>query len=159
MNHEGSKAQSEGAAIEAGRIMLTRIRNLIAQSQDFAFETTLATKSFLPLIKEAKSAGYSVNLIYFWLKKLDFAIDRVKSRVAEGGHNIPEDVIKRRYYRGIFNFKHRYIQEVDYWLLLENSSSQPMIIAEGKKTFDIIVANFPSWDLFNNLADNEPTEH
>ncbi len=88
----------ESVALEAGRIMLVRIRELIDEHVDFAFETTLATRSYVSLIKEAKKKGYSIVLVFFWLDSAGQAIKRVAMRVSEGGHNIPDDVVTRRYY-------------------------------------------------------------
>jgi predicted ABC-type ATPase len=86
------------AAIEAGRIMLAKINKLIQCHLDFAFETTLSSKSFANTIREAKQNGYQTTLVFFWLDTVELAIERVKTRVLEGGHNIPSDVIVRRYY-------------------------------------------------------------
>lgn len=95
----------ESVAIQAGKIMLNRIDELLKQGIDFAIETTLTTKSYLNTIKRAKEAGYKISLLYFWLNDVELAIERVKTRVAEGGHHIPEDVIRRRYFKGIENLK------------------------------------------------------
>lgn len=103
-----SPFQPEKVSIEAGKIMLRRIDDLIGQKQDFAFETTLSTRSFVGLIRRAKSVGYTINLIYYWLDSVALAKERVRIRVAEGGHNIPEETITRRYYAGIRNFIHLY---------------------------------------------------
>jgi predicted ABC-type ATPase len=86
-----------GVAIEAGRIMLNRINDLMAQGVDFAFETTLSTRSYQSKIIEAQRKGSFVTLLFFWLNSTDLAKERVKTRVSEGGHHIPEDVIERRY--------------------------------------------------------------
>jgi predicted ABC-type ATPase len=88
----------EGVAIEAGRIMLKRIDELLSERADFAFETTLSTKTFVSFIKEAQSCDYQVTLLYFWLNSPEMAYKRVAKRVSKGGHNIPIDVIERRYY-------------------------------------------------------------
>jgi predicted ABC-type ATPase len=90
----------EKAAIESGRIMLDKISKLISQKVDFAFETTLATRSYINTIQKAKSFGYDITLVFFWLDSVELAIERVKIRVEEGGHNIPVNVIKRRYLAG-----------------------------------------------------------
>lgn len=152
-----SPFRPEGAAIEAGRIMLTRIRSLIAQNQDFAFETTLATKSFLPLVLEAKAVGYQVNLIYFWLDDVSLAIERVAKRVSEGGHNIQKEVIERRYKRGCVNFLKRYCKHADTWLLLSNSGANPYTIAEGKSDSERKIYDEEYWRSFNKLANDEFT--
>ena len=99
----------ESVAFEAGRIMLQRIHQLMEEKVDFAFETTLAAKSYVPLIKSAKRFGYEITLLYFWLNSPELAKQRVALRVKKGGHNIPHEIIERRYYRGIYNFFNLYI--------------------------------------------------
>ena len=94
----------EGAARAAGRIMLSEMERHLARGDDFALETTLASRSLVPFIRRCKDAGYRFNLIYVWLRDADLAVRRVARRVASGGHNIPEDVIRRRYERGRENF-------------------------------------------------------
>src|SRR5690606_23891643 len=120
----------EAVAFEAGRIMLTRIHELIEDKVDFAFETTLATRSYVSLIKEAKEFGYHITLVYFWLDSPEYAIKRVAKRVSEGGHNIPDHVINRRYYRGIQNLIHLYVSVCDKWMILNNMALLPEIIAQ-----------------------------
>jgi predicted ABC-type ATPase len=123
-----SPFQPEKVAFEAGRIMLKRIEELLLTNEDFAFETTLATRSFHQLIKKAKSLGYSVGLIYFWLDSVELAENRVKTRVEEGGHDIPKDVIKRRYYRGIENLFNLYHELCELVLIYDNSNNVPDLI-------------------------------
>jgi predicted ABC-type ATPase len=132
-----SPFQPDKVAIEAGRIMLHRIKDLISHQVDFAFETTLATKSYTNFIKEAQSKGYFVTLLYFWLNSPDLAIERVKSRVMDGGHDIPVETIKRRYRSGISNLAKLYIPICDYWMIIDNSHSQYHTIAEGFKNEEI----------------------
>ena len=98
-----SPFQHEKVSFEAGRIMLNRISDLVAQNENFAFETTLSTRSYKNRILDAKKKNYNVTLLFFWLKNPQLAKERVKTRVLEGGHNIPEDVIERSYYKGINN--------------------------------------------------------
>jgi predicted ABC-type ATPase len=90
-------------AIKAGRLMLTRIDELLENGVDFAFETTLATRSYVNTVKKAQEKGYLVTILYFWLNSPELAIERVRIRVKEGGHNIPEKTIRRRYDLGISN--------------------------------------------------------
>ena len=132
-----SPFQPEKVAIEAGRIMLNRIKDLINHNVDFAFETTLATKSFVKLIREAQSKGYFVTLVYFWLNSPELAVERVRNRVISGGHNIPEDVIYRRYSSGIINLSKLYLPICDYWMIIDNSKPPFQIVAEGVKTENI----------------------
>lgn len=98
----------DSANIQAGRLMLDRVQSHLKNGVSFAFETTLSTKSFVKLIDEAKGLGYSISLLFFWLNSPDIAVNRVQIRVNEGGHHIPEDVIRRRYNRGIQNFFNLY---------------------------------------------------
>lgn len=119
------------AAIEAGRIMLSKIDAFIKKRVDFAFETTLSSKSYIHTINEAKEHGYEVTLLFFWLDSVELAIERVKTRVAEGGHDIPEKVIRRRYYAGIRNLFSLYMPVCDYWMITNNSNPNLELIAEG----------------------------
>ena len=125
-----SPFEPEAVAIEAGRIMLTRIKELVAQQQDFAFETTLATRSYVSLIRNAQKCGYIVTLVYFWLNSPELAISRVRERVENGGHTIPADVIYRRYFKGVENLIKLYMPLCDAWILFDNSSKPPMMIAQ-----------------------------
>jgi predicted ABC-type ATPase len=136
-----SPFQPETVSLEAGRIMLKRIKELVNQNVDFAFETTLASSSYKQLIKEAQADGYLVTLVFFWLNSPELAIKRVKSRVKSGGHNIPEDVILRRYLAGIKNLGKLYLPVCDYWILIDNSEQAYSRIAEGSKTSTISVNN------------------
>jgi predicted ABC-type ATPase len=123
----------DGVAIEAGRIMLQRIDELMNKGADFAIETTLATKSYVKLIDEAHAKSYFVTLIYFWLNTPDLAVERVKERVKLGGHHIPEDVIRRRYIAGARNLKSLFIPVCDYWILIDNSVPPFKFVAEGNR--------------------------
>lgn len=131
----------EGVAFKAGRIMLERIDDLLAEHVDFAFETTLATRSYVQLVKEAQQAGYSVVLLYLWLDTVELAKNRVRIRVKNGGHNIPIDVIERRYRAGLQNLFSLYLPVVNEWLLFDNSSSGPDKIAHGVKGEEAEVSN------------------
>ena len=117
----------DAVAIQASRLMLARLRTLAQQRVDFAFETTLAARSFASFLKRCQSQGYRVNLIYVWLNSVDLGIARVASRVASGGHNIPEDVIRRRYERGQRNFLELYSPLVDRWQAYDNSENNQLI--------------------------------
>lgn len=125
-----SPFQPENVSIEAGRLMLKRIDELINSNQDFSFETTLSTKSFINTIEFAKSKGYYVTLIFFWLESVELAKDRVRKRVSEGGHNIESEVIERRYKAGIKNLFKLYFNKVDSLLIYDNSTAESELIAE-----------------------------
>ena len=140
------------AAIEAGRLMLKKVDSLIGQKVDFAFETTLSSRSFVNTISKAKGSGYQVTLLFFWLESVELAIERVKIRVEEGGHNIPEDVIRRRYYSGLKNFFQLYLSACDYWMLIDNSKMKQVIVAEGSKDKKIEILNSSTFDEILNLT-------
>lgn len=138
----------EGMAIEAGRLMLQRIDGLLKNQENFSIETTLATRSYTRLIHRAQEQGYKVSLIYFWLSSPDLAIQRVAQRVRNGGHDIPRDVVIRRYQAGINNFFNIYMSNVDYWLLADNSNTPRVIVAEGGRG---VKTNISHADLFNRI--------
>ena len=121
------------ASIQASRYMLMKTRYLLERNRDFAIETTLATRTLLKLIKTAQAAGYTVTLLYFWLNSPELAIERVKARVATGGHNIPEDTIRRRYHVGVEYFFNIYAPICERWILADNSQIPFRVIAEGSK--------------------------
>ncbi len=121
----------ESVAFEAGRIMLQRIQQLISNNQTFAFETTLTTRSYTGLIKKCKEKGYKIILIFLWLDSPELAMARVRSRVKKGGHSIPEDVIKRRYKKGLQNFVNLFMPLCDEWIVANNSFSTPQVVAKG----------------------------
>lgn len=125
-----SPFQPESVAFEAGRIMLNRINELLQNSNSFAFETTLSTRSYKKKIEQAKQKGYVVTLLFFWLKNVELAKERVKVRVDEGGHNIPDDVIERRYVKGLVNLFSIYLPIVDGALLFDNSFGRYDLIAQ-----------------------------
>lgn len=121
----------ESVAIEAGRLMLSRIAELLRRNESFSIETTLASRSYFRLIEQAHRQGYDVTLLYFWLRTPEQAIERVAERVSKGGHNIPSNVIRRRYQEGIDNLFHIYMPIVDTWVLVNNSMTPRSIVATG----------------------------
>lgn len=126
-------SENIAVAVEAGRIMYKRIKELIASQETFALETTLATRSVVKLMQEAQRAGYYVTLLYFWLNTPNLAVERVKMRVAAGGHNIEESTIRRRYEAGIHNLFELYLPASDYWMITDNSMTPMEIVAKGFK--------------------------
>lgn len=135
----------ESMAIQAGRLMLERLRNLAEVGADFAFETTLAARTFVPFLQECKTKGYIINLIYFWLQNPDLAVARVARRVASGGHSIPEDVIRRRYERGRKNLISLYLPLCDSWIVYDNSEPTDRLVAECSMGFDPIIYEPEIW--------------
>jgi predicted ABC-type ATPase len=130
-----SPFQPEKVAFESGRIMLKRIDDLLNQNENFAFETTLSTKSYKNKIIIAKEKGFTVTLIFFWLQNVELAKERVLTRVLEGGHNIEPEIIERRYINGIKNLFKIYLSIVDRFLIYDNSAGIHQLIAS--KTEDI----------------------
>lgn len=120
----------ETVAIQAGRIMLERIEELLPQRVDFAIETTLATRSYVQLVRRAQALGYKVHLIFFFLENEEQAIQRVAQRVSNGGHNIPEDDIRRRFKRGIYNLIHLYMPICDSVLVYNNAHGDAILVSE-----------------------------
>jgi predicted ABC-type ATPase len=141
-----SPFKPESVAFEAGRIMLHRIRQLIEEKADFGFETTLAAKSYISLIKIARESGYEISLLYFWLSSPEFAISRVAKRVRKGGHNIPKDIIERRYYRGISNLFKLYIPTCDNWMVIDNTAVS-IVVAQGGINTEKMVKNDDIWGI------------
>jgi len=141
-----SPLNPESMAIEAGRLMITRLRMLSNSGSDFAFETTLAARTFAPFIIECKAKGYIINLIYFWLQSADLAVERVAQRVASGGHSIPEDVIRRRYQRGRVNLISLYLPLCDRWIIYNNSSNDTSLVAEYNYSQQLVVYESKTWN-------------
>ena len=142
----------ENASIQASRYMLLKIRYLLKRNSDFAVETTLATRTLLKTVRMAQHAGYSVTLLYFWLNSPELAVARVKARVETGGHNIPEETIRRRYNVGIDYFFHYYAPVCDRWILADNSQAPFRVVAEGSKNDVVNVRDEETYAKILHLA-------
>lgn len=144
----------ESVAIEAGRLMLRRMEDLLAENVDFAFETTLATRSYAQFVRKAQASGYFVTLLFFWLPSPEHAIERVALRVKEGGHNIPEDVIRRRYKNGLANLFEIYLPICDCWAIYDNSSTENYVnvVASGRKNDTVAIENHDSYCKIKNYG-------
>jgi predicted ABC-type ATPase len=140
-----SAFRPELVAISAGRIMLARMRELAAGGADFAFETTLASRSFAPWLVRLQSRGYHVHLLFLWLSSADLAVDRVAERVRLGGHAVPEMVVRRRYRAGLNNFLRLYAPLADSWQLFDNSGARPRPVAGGGRSVADSVADADVW--------------
>ena len=136
-----SPFQPEKVAIEAGRIMLGRIEYLLNENSNFAFETTLATKNYKNTVLKAQAVGYNVILLFFWLQTVELAKKRVQKRVSEGGHNIEQEVIERRYLNGIRNLFDIYLPIADEVMIFDNSEGKHELIAEKSDNLNIIIIN------------------
>ena len=144
-----SPFQPETVSFQAGRIMLNRINELLRANNEFGFETTLATRSYVASLKKAKSQGDKIILIYFWIESVELAKARVKERVKKGGHNIPPDIIERRYERGLKNFFAFYKALADRWVVYDNSMSMPIEVAAGEYQVESFVYNAELWNNIN----------
>jgi predicted ABC-type ATPase len=136
-----SPFQPEKVAIEAGKIMLRRIDELLKEKTDFAIETTLASKTYKNTILSAKKNGYNVTLVYFWLNSVELAQERVKARVKEGGHNIDSEVIYRRYFAGIRNLFDIYLPIVDMAIIYDNSNINHVLAAKKELEKDMEITD------------------
>ena len=150
-----SPLNPDKSSIEAGRMMLSKIDQHVDNRTDFAFETTLASKSFVKTIRKAKNAGYNVSLIFYYLDSEQLAIERVETRVKEGGHNIPKDVIIRRYYAGIRNLFELYMPICNYWSIFNNSTTHPEFIAMRMNDTALKIENSYIFELIRKKAGNE----
>ena len=142
------------ASITASRYMLMKINYLLDRYQDFGIETTLATRSLLRIIETAKSRGYEVTILYFWLNSPDLAVQRVQARVAAGGHNIPEHVVRRRYLMGLDYFFNTYIPICDRWILADNSTPPFSVVAEGNGQ-ESFIKDKEKFDTIRNLIQQD----
>lgn len=149
-----SPFQPEKVSFESGRIMLNRMQELFNNNESFAFETTLATKSYKQKIIEAKRNGYNTTLLFFWLKNSDLAKERVKTRVLEGGHNIESNVIERRYLKGIINLFDIYLPIVDQVLIFDNSEGNHKLVAEKSISDQLNIIDTEKFKELKNYYDN-----
>ncbi|MCY4530668.1 MAG: zeta toxin family protein [Chloroflexi bacterium] len=127
-----SPFRPHAASVGAGRLMLNMMREYVKRGESFAFETTLSGRGYVRSIHNWQELGYRVELIFLRLGTPEMAIERVRQRVLEGGHDVPEDVIRRRFEAGWHNFQTIYGDLVDHWKLYENSSGKPFLIKEGE---------------------------
>ena len=145
-----SPFQPESVAMQAGRIMLARMDELLQKGETFAFETTLATKSYKQKIEWAQANGYEVTLLFFWLRNVTMAKERVAQRVAEGGHSIPTETIERRYHNGIANLFAIYMDMVDICYIFDNSEGRKELIAQKEKHKEMVICNNDKFNLMKN---------
>lgn len=123
----------EAAAIRAGRLMLGEIRLCMNRPEDFGFETTLSGLSYLNLIGHLRTRGYQIHFFFLWVRSVELALARIRVRVLEGGHGVPESVVRRRFERSIRNFLGQYRRLADSWIIFDNSGASPAVIAFEKQ--------------------------
>jgi predicted ABC-type ATPase len=138
----------ESVALQAGRVTLTRLRELSEEKADFAFETTLAWRTYLAFLDGLRQNGYVIELYYFWLNSPELAVQRVKARVRRGGHDIPEATIRQRYGRSLRNFWIDYRLRADSWFAYDNSKDDPELLACGSRGDLVEIADNERWSTF-----------
>jgi len=137
----------ERAALKAGRIMLEQIHSLAERRLDFGFETTLSGKTYVKVLEEVNKRGYLIHIFFLWISDVELALERIRLRVRNGGHHIPEDVVRRRFIRSLPNFLRIYKPLANSWVIFDNSGDIPRMIAiEESGKIEIL-----DRDLFNIL--------
>ncbi len=144
----------EEAAIEAGRVMLNRLNSLAERRQDFAFETTLAARTYAKWLRDLVEAGYTTHLFYFWVCDAEFAVARVAARVRAGGHHIPPETVRQRYGRSIRNLFELYMPHLTTWKVYDNTANNYRLIAEGGAGWQGFVYDETTWKLIQQRGQN-----
>ena len=149
-----SGRNTEAVAFEAGRIMLRRLRQLAEAGEDFAFESTLSSRTFAPFLRSLKSRGYGVAIYYFSLASPQLAVRRVKLRVALGGHDVPADVVRRRFGRSVSNFFSLYAPLAARWVVFDNSQSPQARLVASSEDDNLTITETRTWLKLQKLATN-----
>ena len=139
----------ESAGIKAGRILLEQVHALAHQKVNFAFESTLAGKAYLPFLKNLKSKGYIIHIFFLWIPNVNLSLARIKERVAQGGHNVPVKDVRRRFDKSFYNFWYDYRSLANYWSVLNNSGIVPQLISQGEANNTI--TNIANEDIYNQF--------
>jgi predicted ABC-type ATPase len=142
----------DGAAVEAGRLMLDRMNALISSGRSFAFETTCAGRGHVRTLRRCHDAGYSLTMLFLWLPSVEMALERVARRVAQGGHRIPDDVVRRRYAAGVRNMRTLYFPAVDTALIYDNSDAGGILIAERRPDAPLVIHDRKRWRLIEEMS-------
>lgn len=145
-----SPFQPDKVTFQAGKIMIKRMKSLIEQGSDFAIETTLSAVTYKNTIALAQENGYFVTIIFFWLNSIELAKERVQHRVKNGGHNVPEHVIERRYHKGLFNFFNFFVPICNNVMLFDNSEESPKLIMTKSKDKPEEVLNDEIYQMIRN---------
>lgn len=147
-----SGRNTDVVAFEAGRIMLKRLRQLGDAGVDFAFESTLSSRTFAPFLRKLKAQGYQVVIYYFSLANATLAVNRVKIRVIQGGHDVPADVVRRRFGRSLSNFFTIYAPLANQWALFDNSSSPQALPVAAQLADELIITEAKTWQKLQKLS-------
>jgi predicted ABC-type ATPase len=151
--HGLSAFHPESVAFEAGRIMLRRMRELSAQQRAFAFESTLASRSYAPRIRKLQRQGYDFHLLFLWLRSADLAVERVRQRVRMRGHDVPEETVRRRYVKGVRNFFTLYKALAKSWAVYDNTEFDTLLVATGGSDSELSVARPELWRQFGEASE------
>lgn len=125
--------------------MLRRIQELLERGASFAFETTCASRSYIPMIRTCKSDGWKVSLIYLWIPSAEYSLARVRRRVLQGGHSIPEEVVRRRYKNGLWNMRHLYLPLADDTTIYDNRDNALKLIARREAPYSLQIWDGDIW--------------
>jgi predicted ABC-type ATPase len=142
----------DSAALAAGRVFIERMRDLIRRGRSFAFETTCSGRSYLRLLEQCKQDGWRIQLLYFWLPSPQLSVERVARRVSQGGHEIPIEVIQRRYVAGVSNMRNLYLPLVHDAEIYDNSDKSRILIAEKRKEQAILIHDPERWAAIEKVA-------
>lgn len=140
-----SPFNAESSAVAAGRLMLQRLQELAQAEVSFAFETTCAGRGHVRFLEHCRTLGYRLTLAFYWLPSPDMAVARVAQRVREGGHDIPETVIRRRYHAGLHNMLHLYLPVAAAAFIIDNSDGGGALIAERRREGPLIIHDSARW--------------
>lgn len=148
---------SERRALRAGRLMLEELDKLAAQREDFIFESTLSSRTFAPWLRKLADSGYQVHIAYVWIRSAELSMERVRARVARGGHSIPDDVIRRRYARSCANLVNLYMPLATSWRIFDNSERlQDLALQTATGTRVIFLPE--QWSALHETASRVPQE-
>jgi predicted ABC-type ATPase len=143
-----SAFNSAAVAFDAGRLMLERLRELSLKEESFAFESTLASRSYAPWLRDLDKRGYEFHLLFLWLHSADLAVQRVNERVEHGGHAVNESIVRRRYYRGLTNLFELYVPLAVTWTIYDNSGGNPpVLIATGNREHERKIIRTDLWEV------------
>lgn len=138
----------ERAAIKAGKILLEEINDLAKKKADFAIESTLSGKTHVRMIKFLRKYSYQIHIFYLWVPSVELSIERISDRVKNGGHHVPTKDVRRRFKKSLDNFLHIYRNICDSWILFDNSTDKPRIVAQSINEEQIVMDH----DLYNKIG-------
>lgn len=151
-----SPLHPERMAIRAGRLMLERLDELVAARESFVYESTLSTRSFAPFLRRCREVGYEIGVLFVWLDTPEMALERVEFRVRSGGHRVPADDVRRRYYRSRRNLLELYLPLMDNWTVCDNSGDYRRVLAHKQVGGEVEIVDAAGWEKFKlGAADDD----